>query len=135
MTSTDSVFDTAVYPIHQRDTLGYQDVLDQVKAGLNHDGCATLKGLVVKDALEEMRGEATNLLPEAVYRTIESNAYFSAVPEGAPENDPRAWVMKRTNGMIPADQFDTEGRLVSEEYVRTLETLMQKLRAEATRDA
>jgi hypothetical protein len=68
-----------------------------------------LPDFVLPAAVQVMQDEAEALGPSAVYFSEEHNPYFSAVPEEAPEWDPRRKMGRKTNGLVPGEAFPRDG--------------------------
>ena len=102
----EEVVDLNRYPIHVRDSERYRELVFEARKGLGTEECAYLPDFVLPDAVETMRVEAEELVPEAVYFREQHNPYFSDVPEDALPRDPRRSLGRKTNGLVAGESFD-----------------------------
>ncbi|MEP1206619.1 MAG: hypothetical protein ABJM29_08075 [Rhizobiaceae bacterium] len=105
-----SLIDLDTYPIHQpgakRDS-----VIEAVRAKLNGDGCAVLKGFVTPAGIAQLRKEAISVSDKGHRSFNRTNPYFTADDPSLPIDDPRRAFFDRSNNFISADNFSPEGPL------------------------
>lgn len=98
------------YPIasdgDQRDAL-----LVKVRADLERDGCAVLKGFLTAEGVAALTAEAENVSEQGHRSFNRTNAYFTKDDPGLPEDHPKRQFFDRSNAFIPADNFTPEGTL------------------------
>ena len=96
------------YPIADLENPKRQDIIDQVKASLDEDGCALLDNFLSASGLDAILGEATERRETAYFSSENrTNAYFSSPDTTLPDTHPVNIMMNRTNGFITSDQFDS----------------------------
>ncbi|GAB5470760.1 MAG: hypothetical protein Kilf2KO_37900 [Rhodospirillales bacterium] len=105
----DAVVDLDRYPIHRRESLAYEAVVQQARRGLGTEECAYLPAFVRPQAIEALQAEARALEPKAVYFSQEHNPYFSSLPHDLGDRDPRRVMGRKTNGLVPGEAFDRTG--------------------------
>ena len=103
------LIDLRRYPIHDRGALS--EVLARVRADLQRDGCAVLKGFLTQEGIEAAVAEAEAASGGAHRSFNRTNAYFTAEDDSLPSTDPRRQYFERSNAFIPADNFAPEGAL------------------------
>jgi len=108
---TESLVDVSTYPIHTPGSQTYVTIVKQARDGLEGSSCALLKNFFRPSVVEQMRSEAVDLQPDAVYVEKAYNPYFDEVPDDLPDDHPRRRVTRRTNGMVRADHFDRGGAI------------------------
>ena len=86
-------------------------LLDHVRAELEDDGCAVLKGFVKPEAVELLRQEADSVNDKGHRSFNRTNPYFTQDDPSLPEDDPRRSFYDRSNNFISADNFSHEGPL------------------------
>lgn len=105
-----SLIDLARYPIHQpgpaRDA-----VLAQVRADLERDGCAVLKGFLTPQGVAALTQEAEGVADKGHASFNRTNAYFTKDDPSLPMDDPRRQFFDRSNAFIAADNFRADGPL------------------------
>ena len=98
------------YPIHidgiERDAL-----VAQVRADLEKDGCAVLKGFLLPAAISALVREADAVAHKGHRSFNRTNPYFTADDPSLPRDDPRRQFFDRSNTFIAADCFLPEGPL------------------------
>jgi len=103
--------DLARYPVDRPGSAQYQALLAGVRAGLEADGCAVLKGFVAADRIAELVAEADRVSPAAHRSCNRTNAYFTKDDPALPENHPKRRFYERSNAFVPADNFGPESIL------------------------
>ena len=105
------LIDLSRYPIDRPDTPEHDAMLAELRASLEHDGCAVLKGFVRADALPALIAEADRVAPHAHRSYGRTNAYFSQDEPNLPETHPVRRFYDRSNAFIPGDNFGPESGL------------------------
>jgi hypothetical protein len=100
------VVDLTAYPIDKRHTLEYKNLVNSVRKTLDVDSCVSLAGFIREDRLPAIVEEANSVKDEATYNLKPQNPYFSEMPDDVPEDDPRRYQGKRTQGFVRSDYFD-----------------------------
>lgn len=104
----EGLVDLERYPVHMPGTARWISLLDQVRAQLAAEGCATLPGFLDADALQQSHIDVATAAEHVDIRTQRSSVYSRANLEtGLPEGDPRRtqleWIAGHvTRDMIPA---------------------------------
>ena len=86
-------------------------LLDHVRAELEDDGCAVLKGFLKPEAVELLCQEADSVKDKGHRSFNRTNPYFTKDDPSLPEDDPRRAFYDRSNNLISADNFSHEGPL------------------------
>ena len=100
------------YPIHQEGAQR-QEVLTRVRADLEFDGCAVLKGFLTPQGIRTLRDEADLVADQAHQSFNRTNVYFTSDDPSLPKTDPRRQFYDRSNAFVPADNFAKTGPLRS----------------------
>ena len=100
------------YPIHQEGAQR-QEVLSRVRADLEFDGCAVLKGFLTPQGIRALRDEADLVADQAHQSFNRTNVYFTSDDPSLPKTDPRRQFYDRSNAFVPADNFAKTGPLRS----------------------
>ena len=98
------------YPIDASGA-AYDRVVETVRAGLNHDGCAVLKGFLTVAAITAIAAEASQVADKAHRSFSRTNPYFTKDDPSLDESDPRRRFFARSNAFIAADHFKPAGAL------------------------
>ena len=98
------------YPIH-RPGAALDAVLAQVRAEIERDGCAVLKGFLTPRGVSAAVAEADSVSDHGHRSFSRTNAYFTRDDPDLPEDDPRRKFFTRSNAFIPADNFAPGGPL------------------------
>lgn len=85
--------------------------IEDVRASLNQDGCAVLKGFLTPKAIQAITAEADQVADKAHRSFNRTNPYFSKDDPSLDESDPRRRFYDRSNAFIPADNFLPAGPL------------------------
>jgi len=105
-----SLIDLQRYPIDQ-DGEGRAAVVTGMRANLDTDGCAVLKGFLTPEGVRQVRAEADQVCDKGHRSYNRTNAYFSADDPNLAADDPRRRFFDRSNNFIPADNFSPSGPL------------------------
>ncbi|MEO3413852.1 hypothetical protein AAFO92_04235 [Roseovarius sp. CAU 1744] len=106
------LIDLARYPIN-RDGPARDRVLAQVRADLDGDGCAVLKGFLTPEGIAALAAEADSVAAKGHWSKSRTNAYFTKDDPSLPDDDPRRQFYDRSNAFVPADNFPANGPLRS----------------------
>ncbi len=108
-----SLIDLERYPINAGRTPAYADLIRNLRADLDRDGCAVLKGFVTTAALDQLVAEADSVADQGHASHSRTNAYFSKPDPDLPDSHPVNRFYDRSNAFIPADNFGAESPLRS----------------------
>lgn len=108
--SINQLIDLNRYPIH-RDGVGRTTLTDNIRAQLDHEGCAVLKSFLTPLAIRLLTAEIDRVAHLAHRSFSRTNAYFTADDPSLPPDDPRRQFFDRSNAFIPADNFMKTGTL------------------------
>ena len=100
------------YPIDQPSGK-LSKVIDRVRADLEKDGCAIIRGFLSKEGVSELIKETTDVAHLAHHSSALTNAYFTADDPSLPKSHPKRQFFERSNAFIPADNFAKSGALRS----------------------
>jgi len=103
--------DLARYPVDRPGGAEHAALLSQVRAKLQADGCAVLKGFVRAERIADLVAEADRVSPLAHRSQSRTNAYFTANDPALPETHPARRFYDRSNAFVPADNFGPESIL------------------------
>ena len=103
--------DLACYPIDRPGGADYAALLADVRAGLEADGCAVLKGFVSAAGIADLVAEADRVSPAAHRSYNRTNAYFTADDPALPPSHPKRRFYDRSNAFVPADNIGPESIL------------------------
>lgn len=110
-TRTASPIDHDLYPVHERENGAYAALVRDVRAALDDDGCAVLRGFVRPDALEKMTAEAAARSHHAHFDRRYTNPYSGDDDPSLPESHPQRVFQERTNGFVAGDCLEPETTL------------------------
>lgn len=99
------------YPIDKPESARFAEVLANVRAGLDREGCAVLKGFLTPMAVEALRAEADGVADQGHKSYSRTNPYFTKDDPSLPADHPARQFFDRSNAFIPADNFATSGAL------------------------
>jgi hypothetical protein len=98
------------HPIHtagpNRDAL-----IARVRADLERDGCAVVKGFLTQAGIAALTAEADGVADKGHRSFNRTNAYFTKDDPSLPESHPKRQFFDRSNAFIPADNFSQDGPL------------------------
>jgi len=106
-----NVIDLARYPIDRPGSPAYRDCLAAVRAELDDDGCAVLKGFVRAACIADLEAEAERTAPFAHRNYNRTNPYFTRDDESLPTEHPKRRFYDRSNAFVPADNFGADSIL------------------------
>jgi len=92
------------YPI-ERDADARAALLEQVRADLDADGCAVIKGFLSDLGIATLQAEADSVSDKGHRSFNRTNVYFTADDPNLHEGDPRRRFYDRSNSFIAADNF------------------------------
>lgn len=90
---------------------GRTKIVDEVRAALEEDGCAVLKGFLTPTGIDAAVAEADGVSDNGHRSYSRTNAYFTVDDPGLAIEDPRRRFFDRSNAFIPADNFSSDGVL------------------------
>ena len=86
-------------------------LLESVRADLERDGCAVLKGFLTADGVAALTAEAESVSEQGHRSFKRTNAYFTKDDPDLPADHPKRQFFDRSNAFIPADNFSPDGAL------------------------
>ena len=86
-------------------------LLETVRADLERDGCAVLKGFLTADGVAALTAEAESVSEQGHRSFNRTNVYFTKDDPDLPADHPKRQFFDRSNAFIPADNFSPEGAL------------------------
>ena len=86
-------------------------LLETVRADLERDGCAVLKGFLTADGVAALTAEAESVSEQGYRSFNRTNAYFTKDDPDLPADHPKRQFFDRSNAFIPADNFSPDGAL------------------------
>lgn len=86
-------------------------IIADVRAQLEQDGCAVLKGFLTPAGIAALTAEAEAVADKGHHSQSRTNAYFTQDDPSLPKDDPRRQFFDRSNAFIPADNFAKNGAL------------------------
>jgi hypothetical protein len=107
----EAYIDLARYPIDRPGGAECANLLAGVRARLEADGCAVLKGFVRPERIADLVAEADRVSPAAHRSYNRTNAYFTTDDPALPESHPKRRFYDRSNAFVPADNFGPESIL------------------------
>lgn len=97
------------YPIADIDSPARDSVVATTRAALQADGCAVIPGFFSAAGLELLRAEAIARKDLAHYSDNKScNVYLGDGNPERPDDHPQNIFLPRSNGFVPADNFDNK---------------------------
>ncbi|WP_067666431.1 HalD/BesD family halogenase [Nocardia miyunensis] len=104
----EAVIDTARYPLRERRSAAWDEVVGAARAELGRDGCCVLRGFIRPELLEALRTEGVALAPKAYYRVERVNAYNIPLDADLPPDHPGRIVLERGNAFVARDLIPPE---------------------------
>ena len=86
-------------------------LLETVRADLERDGCAVLKGFLTADGVAALTAEAESVSEQGHRSFNRTNVYFTKDDPDLPADHPKRQFFDRSNAFIPADNFSPDGAL------------------------
>ncbi|WP_039019007.1 hypothetical protein [Halocynthiibacter namhaensis] len=105
------MIDLARHPINRPKTAAYRDMLNDVRADLQRDGCAVVRGFLTKQGVAQAVAEADRVAHLGHRSFSRTNVYFSQDDDSLPQSHPARQFYDRSNAFIPADNFSHDGPL------------------------
>ncbi|MFA3919064.1 HalD/BesD family halogenase [Ruegeria hyattellae] len=99
------------YPIADLDSGDGAEFLTECQRHMEENGWCNLAGFVRTEALEQLNGEANDLLPTAEVLHVKRNIYQGAIDPSLPEDDPRRKEFTHTAVQLADDQIPAATRL------------------------
>lgn len=104
--------DISRYPIHC-DGPERTAVLARVRADMEREGCAVLRGFLTEQGVVALTAEADDVADSGHRSFSRTNAYFTPDDPALSSDDPRRQFFDRSNAFVPADNFASDGPLRS----------------------
>lgn len=99
------------YPVGDPGSAAFCAVAGGVRAELEDDGCAVLRGFVRAGRIDELIAEADRVSARGHQTFNRTNAYFTQDDPAFPEDHPIRRFYDRSNSFVPADNFGPESIL------------------------
>ncbi len=104
------LIDLETHPIHQTGP-GRDALVARIRAELERDGCAVVKGFLTQAGIAALTAEADAVADRGHRSFNRTNAYFTKDDPSLPEDHPKRRFFDRSNAFIPADNFAHHGPL------------------------
>lgn len=104
----DGVVDVERYPIHELESQRGHELVAWCRSQLAEDGCCTLAGFILPDAVEVMVQTSEALEPKAWVSDRPHNIYFTAPAQDLPAADPRAHLERSAKHGIAYDHIPAD---------------------------
>ncbi len=108
-----SLIDMGRYPLDCPNSPSYNRMIEDVRAQLEKDGCAVLKGFIHEEGVKVLAQEADQVADKAHRSFSRTNPYFTQDDPSLPVAHPIRRFYDRSNGFIPADNFGKKSPLRS----------------------
>ncbi len=105
-----ALIDYETYPINGNSS-AREAVVADVRASLQKDGCAVLRGFLSQEAVEKITAEVDEVVDQGHRSFNKTNPYFTQDDPTLPETHPKRRFFERSNCFIPADNFANSGPL------------------------
>jgi hypothetical protein len=99
----ETVVDLNAYPITDRDSRSYADLIASACRQLEHDGCVRFSRFILPAAQQQMGGETESLAPHALFSKEEYTPYGTGPDEDFPQDHPRCNTHRTTSGNVTRD--------------------------------
>ncbi len=93
------------FPLLDRQHGGYHSLVERVRAELDGDGCALLKGFLRPEWYGQIEREGAAAAPKAYYRSETVNAYNLPLDAELPDDHPAKITMSRENAFVARDMI------------------------------
>ena len=104
------LIDLEAHPIHEAGP-GRDALVARIRADLDRDGCAVVKGFLTQTGIAALSAEADGVADKGHRSYNRTNAYFTKDDPNLPEGHPKRRFFDRSNAFIPADNFAKDGPL------------------------
>ena len=104
------LIDLEAHPIHEAGP-GRDALVARMRADLDRDGCAVVKGFLTQAGIAALVAEADGVADKGHRSYNRTNAYFTKDDPNLPEGHPKRRFFDRSNAFIPADNFAKDGPL------------------------
>jgi hypothetical protein len=91
--------------------MGYDALVSQLRADLDSDGCAVLKGFVRPERIAELGAECDRVAKYGHRNFNRTNAYFTQDHPELPASHPLRRFYDRSNAFVPADNLGSDSIL------------------------
>ncbi len=105
------LLDLERYPIVDRSSARYHELIATARAQLAELGACELRGFLKAEALAAMVDEAETLAPRAYHSRVEGNPYLEPVDPTLPDDHPKRLVEMTVLGAVAYDQFPAQSLL------------------------
>lgn len=101
-----ALIDTGDYPLADRDSDAYRQLVRRCRDQLAETGCVVLPGFARPEAVEMMKAESERLGPKAHFNDTYTNPYNSCDDPSLPADHPKRLFQDRSNGFVAGDLID-----------------------------
>ncbi|WP_371225878.1 hypothetical protein [Roseovarius sp. 2305UL8-3] len=105
------LIDTDRYPIADLETGAGAEFLAECQRHMDEHGWCNLAGFLRQEALDQLNGEANDLLPTAEVLHVKRNIYQGAIDPSLPKDDPRRKEFTHIAVQLADDQIPVESGL------------------------
>ena len=116
--------DLEKFPINNPENSKFIKIVNQAREAIAADGCYVLQSIININAIYEMQKEARSIENFAHYTQNKVNVYFSKDDSSYPEDHPRRFFMKRSNGFVSGDNFPKDSLIKKLYYSEALKNFV-----------
>lgn len=99
------------YPVADRGSSGYKELVEFCRAQLKDNGACVLEGFIKDSAVKAMAIEAETLAPLAFHNVLIGNAYLTELDSSLPADHPRNLTETTALGAVAYDQIPPDALL------------------------
>ncbi len=99
------LIDLVKYPLSDRSTTEYTQLVNTCRQQLGELGACVLPGFIKPEAIHFLRTEAQALVPVSYHSTVVGNAYLTPADATLPEDHPSRMVDRTALGVVAYDQM------------------------------
>ena len=96
------------YPLTDRDSAAYRQVINRLRNQLAEDGCAHVANFIKKEVEAQLERESEALAPLAHFHENQVAPYANADDESLPKDHPKRFFQTFANGFVAKDQIGTD---------------------------
>ena len=109
------LIDVVKYPVADKTTSAYRQLVEHCRQQLNATGACVLPGFIKAEAIDWLCSEATEMAPLAYHSTVTGNAYLTPEDTSLPAEHPTRMGDRTSLGALAYDQMP-EGVLIRQLY-------------------
>ena len=110
---------SSAYPLQNRESSDYKNLVQNLRTDLKKEGCAVLKGFIKPEWQNQIQEEGEKVAPLAYYKQETVNAYNVPLDAPLPEDHPAKITMQRENAFVARDfipETDIIHRLYNDDH-------------------